>query len=276
MIRPRMLGASLVLASALSLSALPVLAQADPPAVAVAVQPPASTSAVVVNTADRSLNLQGVVNARDAGGYRTTDGHTVRTGLVYRTGELSKATDSDLADLTARDVKSVHDLRTSIEQQLMGVDKVPAGATEYHNDIIGQAPPEVMASTLTAGTDLYRAFITAPGASQGFADVLRDIAYNDGAVLFHCTAGKDRTGWTSAVLLTLLGVDRDTVNYDYLLSNFYRNAQPGDAMNGVVQPALDAAFDQVNQTYGTFDNYVRGGLGLTSADVSALKAKLLA
>ncbi|MRH92895.1 protein-tyrosine-phosphatase [Nocardia sp. SYP-A9097] len=274
MIRPRVLGASLVLASALSFGSMPALAFADQPAV-VAVQPPAATGSVVVNTADRSLNLQGVVNARDAGGYKTTDGHTVRTGLVYRTGELAKATDSDLAELTSRDVKSVHDLRTGMEQQLMGVDKVPAGATEYHNDIIGQAPPQVMASTLSAGTDLYRAFITAPGANEGFADVLRDIATNPGAVLYHCTAGKDRTGWTSAVLLSILGVDRDTVTYDYLLSNYYRGATDGDMVNGVSAAALNAAFDQASQSYGSFDNYVRDGLKLTDADISALKAKLL-
>ncbi|MGW4247335.1 tyrosine-protein phosphatase [Nocardia sp. NPDC004722] len=245
-------------------------------ATAFAVDPPAATSDVIVNTDNRALGLTGVLNARDAGGYKTADGHTVRTGLVFRTGDLSKATDADLAKLTSLGVVSVHDLRTSYEQQFMGVDKVPAGATEHHDDIIGQAPPQVMASTLSAGTDLYRAFITAPGANEGFANVLRDIADNPGGVLFHCTAGKDRTGWTNAVLLTILGVDKDTVYYDYLLSNYYRGAKDGDMMNGVTSSALDSAFDQVNRTYGNFDTYVRDGLKLTDADVAALKTKLLA
>ncbi|MFE5285397.1 tyrosine-protein phosphatase [Nocardia sp. NPDC056611] len=244
-------------------------------ATAVAADPPAATSSVLVNTDNRALGLTGVLNARDAGGYRTADGHTVRTGLVFRTGELSKATDADLAKLTADNVVSIHDLRTGYEQ-LMGQDKVPAGATEHHDDIIGQAPPQVMASTLSAGTDLYRAFITAPGANEGFANVLRDIAYNPGGVLFHCTAGKDRTGWTSAVLLTLLGVDKDTVYYDYLLSNYYRGAKDGDMLNGVTASALDSAFDQATKSYGSFDGYVRDGLKLTDADIAALKAKLLA
>ncbi|WP_067540927.1 tyrosine-protein phosphatase [Nocardia crassostreae] len=274
MIRPRMLGTTLVLAAALSFGAAPAVAFADTPPAAI-VAPPAPTGNVLLTTDARSLNLQGVVNARDAGGYRTTDGRTVRTGLVYRTGELSKATDSDLSTLTADDVKSVHDLRTGYEQQLIGVDKVPAGATEFHDDVIGQATPQVMASTLAAGTDLYRAFITAPGANEAFANVLRDIAHNPGAVLFHCTAGKDRTGWTNAVLLTILGVDRDTVTYDYLLSNYYRNAKDGDMLNGVTAAALNSAFDQANQSYGSFDDYVRDGLKLTDADITALKAKLL-
>ncbi len=262
-----MLGASVVMAAALSFGASPALV--------FAAEPPAATSGVLVNTDGRALALQGVVNARDAGGYRTVDGHTVRTGSVYRTGELSKATESDLAALTAKHIRSVHDLRTSYEQQLMGQDKIPAGATAFHDDVIGQAPPQVMASTLSAGSDLYRAFITAPGANEAFASVLRDIAHNDGAVLFHCTAGKDRTGWTSAVLLSILGVDKDTVYYDFMLSNYYRDAKDGDAMNGVVSSALDAAFDQATKSYGSFDSYVREGLKLTDADITALRAKLL-
>ncbi|MBF6181235.1 tyrosine-protein phosphatase [Nocardia otitidiscaviarum] len=242
---------------------------------AAAADPSAATTAVVVSTDDRSLGLRGVANARDAGGYRTTDGHTVRIGLVFRSGDLSKATDADLAALTARGLTVVDDLRTSFERAA-APDRVPVGATLNHDDVIGQAPPQVLVSTLSAGADLYRAFITAPGANEGFASVLRDIAHADGSVLFHCTAGKDRTGWTAAVLLTLLGVDRDTVTYDYLLSNHYRGAAENDALNGVVPAALDAAFDQVERSYGSFDGYVRDGLRLTGADIAALKAKLLA
>ncbi|MFI6043639.1 tyrosine-protein phosphatase [Nocardia sp. NPDC051321] len=248
------------------------LAVAFGPVTGAALAEPPVASAVAF---DRSLNLQGVQNARDIGGYRTATGKTVRTGLVYRTGQLNNATPADLTELSSRQVRVVDDLRTVYERAI-GPDKVPAGATANWDDVIGQAPPEVMASTLTGGDSLYRAFITAPGANEAFASVLRDIIDTDGSVLFHCTAGKDRTGWTAAVLLTVLGVDRDTVNQDYLLSNQYRNANPNDPINGVQQPWLDAAFDQANQTYGSFDNYVRAGLKLSDADIAALKTKLLA
>ncbi|WP_280259145.1 tyrosine-protein phosphatase [Nocardia wallacei] len=240
-----------------------------------AADPPAATASVLDGTADRALALQGVQNARDLGGYRTADGRTVATGLVFRSGELSKATDADLAVLTDKGVRVDADLRTTFERAL-APDRVPAGATQQIVDVIGQAPPQVLATTLTAGPDLYRAFVTAPGANEAVAAVLRDVIdIRDGAVLFHCTAGKDRTGWAAAVLLTLLGVDRATVNYDYLLSNHYRNADPGDSLNGVVLPALDAAFDQVDQSYGGFDDYVRDGLKLTDDDIAALRAKML-
>ncbi|WP_280248048.1 tyrosine-protein phosphatase [Nocardia abscessus] len=141
--------------------------------------------------------------------------------------------------------------------------------------MIGQAPPEVIATTLTGGAGLYRAFITAPGANEAFASVLRGIIGSDGAVLFHCTAGKDRTGWTAAVLLTLLGVDRATVTEDYLLSNRYRAARADDPLNGVQQSWLDAAFDQADRTYGSFDAYVRDGLRLDDREVAPLRARLL-
>jgi protein-tyrosine phosphatase len=237
-------------------------------------EPPTVTGAVVDTVSQRAVPLQGVINARDIGGYRTIDGRVVRTGLVYRTAALNKATDADLAVLTARRVHVIDDLRTSYER-LLQPDRIPAGARENWDDILGGAPMAMLASA-TGLTNTYRAMITAPGANQGFANVLHDIiGTRDGTVLYHCSAGKDRTGWTSAVLLTILGVDRKTVDYDYLLSNHYRNARPDDGANGVSQAELNAAFDQVRQTYGSFDNYVYHGLRLTDGDIAALKAKML-
>ncbi|MGS2805243.1 tyrosine-protein phosphatase [Nocardia sp. MW-W600-9] len=265
MTRSRAVRASLAAATAAAVLLGPVVGRT--------VAAPAPTSET--GTADRLLGLTGVQNARDAGGYRTTDGHWVRTGLVFRTGALDKATPEDLARLSALGVGVVDDLRTGYERAL-GADKLPAGATGNSYDVLGQAPPMIMAGALFGGEGLYRAFITAPGANEAFAAVLRDIIAADGAgVLFHCSAGKDRTGWASAVLLTLLGVDRDTVTADYLASNTYRNAAPTDPLNGVQQSWLDAAFDQASQSYGSFDGYVRDGLGLSDAEVTALRAALL-
>ncbi|WP_245673474.1 tyrosine-protein phosphatase [Nocardia lijiangensis] len=255
-----------------SIAAATGLAIAFGPVTGVAVADPV----VAADTAfDRSVGLQGVQNARDVGGYRTADGRLVRTGLVYRTGQLNNATPADLVVLGERGIRVVDDLRTGYERAI-AKDRVPAGAVENWNDVIGQAPPQVLATALTGGADLYRAFVTAPGANAAFASVLRDIIETGGGVLYHCTAGKDRTGWATAVLLTLLGVDRATVTEDYLLSNQYRNAAPDDPLNGVQSGWLDAAFDQVNQTYGGFDAYARDGLGLTGADLAALRAKMLA
>ncbi|WP_459547079.1 tyrosine-protein phosphatase [Nocardia sp. X0981] len=251
---------------------LMAFAPATAPALA---DPPAAAQTV---TTDRSLHLAGAPNARDIGGYHTADGHTVRTGIVYRADQLTELTPADLAELTRRTVRQVDDLRTVYERAL-GPDRLPAGARANWYDMIGAAPlPELM-STLAGGTELYRAFITAPGANEAVAAVLRDIARSGsegGAVLFHCTAGKDRTGWVAAVLLTVLGVDRATVTEDFLASNHYRGAAPGEPLSGVRQEWLDAAFEQVNASYGSFDRYVSEGLRLSAADVDALRQRMLA
>lgn len=222
---------------------------------------------------DRSLHLDGAKNARDVGGYVTADGRTVRTGLVYRTDALNNLSPADLTKLQTLDVRVVDDLRTVYERTVQP-DRVPAGVTANWYDVLGGSSPTTLLDLQSA----YVAFVDGPGASAAFASVLRDIRDTDGAVLYHCSAGKDRTGWTTAVLLTILGVDRATVNADFMLSNTYRGTDgtgSTGALDGVQQGWLDTAFATAEQRYGSFDAYVRDGLGLTDQDVATLKAKLL-
>lgn len=243
-------------------------------------------------TFDRALNLQGVQNGRDAGGYRTADGHWVRTGLVYRAGQLNNATPADLSVLTDRQVRVVDDLRTVYERTI-AADRLPAGAVANWNDVIGQAPPQTLVTTLTGGNDLYRAFITAPGANEAFASVLRDIIDTDGAVLFHCTAGKDRTGLAAALLLSVLGVDETTVLDDYTLSRLFfsehrmarllpRLAGLGldeeryHTVFGAPRHAMASTLDTLRGRYGTVKDYLVGRANVTPATIEALRARLVA
>ncbi|TQC44891.1 tyrosine-protein phosphatase [Rhodococcus sp. WS4] len=243
---------------------------AAPPAFA----DPAPAGPAVVESpaqANRSLGLEGARNARDIGGYPTADGAVVRSGLVFRTDALDKLTQRDLAQLEASNVTVVDDLRTTYER-VLAPDRLPAGATGHWYDLLGQSP----ITTLVDMPAAYRAFVTGPGANEAFSAVLHDVAESDGAVIYHCSAGKDRTGWTTAVLLTILGVPRDTVNADYLLSNTYRGADPEHpGLDGVDQAWLDTAFDTAVATYGSFDNYVSEGLKLSESDVALLKTRLL-
>ncbi|NUS44002.1 MAG: tyrosine-protein phosphatase [Mycobacteriaceae bacterium] len=218
-----------------------------------------------------SLHLASVANARDIGGYRTVDGRVVRTGLVIRSDALTDAAPADLARLTALHVRTVDDLRTGVERALQP-ERLPAGAIGLWRDVLGQAP----ITTVVAPQTAYGVFVTDPNARGAIAAVLRDIAAADGALLYHCTAGKDRTGWTTAVLLTLLGVDRATVTRDFMASNAFLQAAANDPMRGVTLDELNTAFDTVAAQYGSFDNYARAGLGLTDRDISALERKLLA
>jgi len=246
---------------------------AAPPAFA---GPPATGPSVAESPAQhtavqRSLGLEGARNARDLGGYPTADGAVVRSGLVFRTDALDRLTPRDLARLEASNVTIVDDLRTTYERTL-APDRLPAGAAGNWYDVLGQSP----ITTLVDMPAAYRAFVTGPGANEAFSAVLHDIAASDGSVIYHCSAGKDRTGWTTAVLLTLLGVPREAVTADYLLSNTYRGADPEHpGLDGVDQAWLDIAFDTAVATYGSFDAYVSEGLKLSEGDIARLKSRLL-
>ena len=133
----------------------------------------------------------------------------------------------------------------------------------------------------------YAAIPTLEPAQQSVATILRTVADGSGSVLVHCAAGKDRTGWTIATLLTAVGAHRDDVLADYLLSNtaieslrVWMQAQYGDAFlanDGVlgVQPSyLQAAWDSVEQNFGSFDGYL-AAIGIDDAVVQRIRGRLV-
>ncbi len=139
---------------------------------------------------------------------------------------------------------------------------------------------------------LYRWFVTSPLARETYAAALRLVATPEALpMLYHCTAGKDRTGWATAVLLTLLGVPQDTVVQDYLLSNTSYFDSPAvqaelkampAAESAVYAPLLEvqasylqAGFAQVTASYGSMYGYAVHGLGLSPRAIAKLRHKLL-
>ncbi|MFE3055147.1 tyrosine-protein phosphatase [Nocardia sp. NPDC059239] len=250
------------------------------------VNDPVSTLPAPASTA---IRLDGAANFRDIGGYRTSDGHTVRTSVAFRSNRLAGLTDADLAKLGTAGVTLDVDLRNGSERS-SAPDRVPTGAQYKVADVIsfdsGISFHEFPVITLGRGvidgllngsSDLvqsidYPLMVDFHGSDVAFGTLLRSIAANtSGATVYHCTSGKDRTGWATAVLLTLLGVPRDVVNADYLASN----TELGDP-KAVQLSWVEAAFNEVDRLYGSFDKYVRDGLGLDQATIDALRAKLLA
>lgn len=247
--------------------------------------------------ADRSLHLASAPNFRDVGGYRTQDGRWVRIGLVFRSDELDRLTDADLAKVARLAPALVVDLRTQAERS-KGPDRLPPGAEPMVADVAADAPPSaggLAAITSADQADQFlltatRGFVTLPSAKTAYSRLFQRIEAETGPVVYHCSAGKDRTGWATAVLLTALGVSRQTVTADYLASNGYlveKNRAmfaampPGMAAKlepvfTVRQADLDAAFDQVSLHYGAFDNYLRKALGLDPAALARLRERLLA
>jgi protein-tyrosine phosphatase len=254
--------------------------------------------------------LRGAPNARDLGGLVGPDGRRVRPGALVRAPALGRLADEDVAALDGFGLVDVIDLRHPDEIALAPVDRLPAGLTATHVPVfdpddevftfvaavmLGHELPDRpdVGDPVAAMTGVYRWFVTSAAARAGFGRAVRRIAAAGGRpVLFHCSAGKDRTGWLSAVLLTALGVDRDTVTVDYLRTNedarevidkviaalaSRRGLDPA-AVRPVLVAApeyLDAAYDEVKREFGSFDGYLRAGLGLDERLLGELRAALL-
>ncbi|MFJ6935444.1 tyrosine-protein phosphatase [Streptomyces sp. NPDC101132] len=246
--------------------------------------------------ADRLVRLDGTVNLRDAGGYRTSDGRWVRMGEVYRSDALNRLTADDQATLRRLGIRTVFDLRTQGERD-KDPDRVPAGTAYTVADVFADSGafstmPRTPDEAVRAMIDAEKAMVSSPAGRKAYAQVAEGLAAADArgeAVLFHCTAGKDRTGWAAAALLTGLGVPRATVEADYLASNDYRKAA-NDALLGHLPPAqaavykplldvrpeyLNAGYEEVAARYGGFDAYLHDGLGLNDHTQHRLQKSLL-
>ncbi|MFE1346119.1 tyrosine-protein phosphatase [Streptomyces sp. NPDC058757] len=245
-----------------------------------------------LHLADRLIRLQGTANFRDAGGYRTRDGRWVRMGEVYRSDALDRLTDADLAKLTRLGLRSVVDLRMESERA-SAPDRVPAGATHLVADVLAgtgtfTSMPKTPVEAEAMMVEGNRFMVSGDTAKAAYTGLLDEIRENDG-VLFHCTAGKDRTGWAEAALLTALGVPEETVMADYLASNTYRAAANEAVLShlppvqaAVYKPLLDvrpaylnASFDEVEEEYGSFRAYLRKAVGLDARELKALERDLL-
>ncbi len=180
---------------------------------------------------ERGLGLVGAPNARDLGGVVTADGRRVRAGLLLRASALGRLSDADVAALAERKLARVLDLRDASEIATAPPDRLPVDPAPRVRHIPVFDPEHPVFTYVSAalmGHDvavyedvardgspaamlhIYRWMVADPGARAGFAAALTAIA-DAGAepLLYHCSAGKDRTGWLTAVLLSLLGVDRE-------------------------------------------------------------------
>ena len=252
--------------------------------------------------ADRALHLPSIANLRDIGGYRTVDGRWVKMGLLFRSDQLDRVSDADLKAMEQLRLRLVADLRTESERALEP-DRLPSGSQPLILDVAADSDGSLggdmrkATAAIEAGkgvellTAANRDFVSLGSARRAYATLLDQM--NGSPILYHCTAGKDRTGWASAVILTLLGVPRDTVMADYMASNAFlraKNALVQEMLaksNSPMNPSyledvltvrasyLEAAFDEVEKRYGSFDAYVRNGLGLNDEDIRSLRSTYL-
>ncbi|MFC6395455.1 tyrosine-protein phosphatase [Luteococcus sanguinis] len=215
---------------------------------------------------------------------------------VYRSAMLWGATRADLAELQQLGVRLVIDLRTAKVRANFPDPHLP-GAVGVHVDIHGieenlpvarETPQDVMAVM----QQRYRNLVRLPSQRQKVAEVMRLIADEPGAVIFHCTDGKDRTGWIAVLLQHLHGDSMQTIWQYYLDSNrhvesmrdfrYRANQLTGGTRlaerkrpSDLVHPSyLRAALETVTADYGDLDGYLSDGLGLDEATLERLRAKL--
>ena len=252
----------------------------------------------------RRLPFEGADNCRDLGGYSTQDTRRLKWGILYRSGHLGGLTPEDITLLERLKLRKVVDFR-GLDECIHKPDRLPGGIESVHHpiDVAGTDLKMRITAALRGESELnageYLSGVNRLFATE-YTDIYRswilDLARNDRALpqIFHCTAGKDRAGFASAIILTILGVPRETVVDDYLKTNDY-TADSADHIirkirrrslfrtdGEIIRPLLRVeeahirtAFETIDAEWGSFEAYQHDGLGLMEDDLAALKERLL-
>ncbi len=260
---------------------------------------------------ERYLALERGRNFRDFGGYETADGRRVRWRRLYRSGHLADLTDADYTRLRDTGIRLVCDFRRTEEQERNPTTwratprpeilKLPLldGQQSFEGPGVSErirSEPAVAREGMIA---IYERLVSADAIVASYGHMFERIARSKGhAVLIHCSGGKDRTGVGAALILTALGVDRDTVIEDYLLTNKVVDIEArldgserllehvGDqtvawsreSMRQILQANpgyIQAAFATVERNFGTVTDFLRNRLGVDDEVREALHDALL-
>lgn len=257
-------------------------------------------------TAERQLPFRGHANFRDLGGYRSQDGRAIRWGRLFRSGALSSLDEDDVALLGELGLELVCDFRSPTERK-SEPHRFPAGARTAHHavnheQLAGALNPDAIRERINEArfADLETDSLLVDGNASfatshrtPFATML-DMACRTEhhPLLVNCSAGKDRTGFAAAVLLLALGIPRDTIHHDYLLTNHYQRDERQVRMEQIRKAAgadpevllplfearpeyIDAAFSAIDREWGTDEAFLQRGLGMTDNRLADFRDALL-
>jgi protein-tyrosine phosphatase len=236
--------------------------------------------------------LSGAPNFRDLGGYAESSGSILRRGRLFRSDHLAGLTAEELSAVLSPGRLRVLDFRGLDERALAPcalrnatIHSLPIEPTivQKLNDLIAAGHKLSPADVVALMRETYQGFVryNTPRFAQLFSHLLQ----SSEPTVFHCTAGKDRTGFAAALVLRSLGVSPDDVMRDYLLTNerlkprtesrFGLAPEVVSVLWQVRPEFLDAAFEAVDEDYGGLEGYFREGLGLRESERERLKALYL-
>lgn len=249
----------------------------------------------LADSATRLVHMQGALNFRDAGGYKTKEGKTVITGRVFRSADISKLTDTDMQIMAGKHIRTVVDFR-GVKESAAAPDKL-LPATDYilcpaGSDSLPDA--KQLAIRVKQGGFLEKFY--GEGGLPYFGARYKPffqklIALPDtAALLYHCTGGRDRTGMASALLLYALNVPQQTIEADFVASNVYLAPMHEKMYKGMAQGMqLDTAavrkemelrpellhifFNAITSKYGSVEKFMEQELGLGKKEIAVLRKK---
>ncbi|PKF74346.1 tyrosine-protein phosphatase [Chryseobacterium sp. PMSZPI] len=248
------------------------------------------------NETERSINIKKVYNFRAVGNIKNKDGRILKQGAFYRSGHFYKLQSKSFDQIENLGIKEIIDLRNS-KEIAQKPDHLPKNiiyknysAFEDEGDQLDQAKKLVLKGKVNGAdadkrmVDFYREYVTEnPGVIK---KIITETLESKEPVLYHCTAGKDRTGIITALILTILKFDKETIYNEYLLSNNYRkdlvenrlrlannlhfvypkmDIQVLEKLSWVEKKYLDAAFGEINKKYGSTDTYIEKALGISES-----------
>lgn len=265
---------------------------------------------------NRRIEFENMMNCREMGGLLTKDGRRIKKGLLIRGGMLYGASEHDL-DYFRKNVSMIIDFRTdqeyeekpdvaiegiahyrypTLREQAIGITREKGATAQCLKEVMDglMKDPE---GAMEHMVSMYIDMVTDEWALTGYGIFLNHLLREEEnlkATFWHCTMGKDRAGIAALILLEALGVDRETVIEDYLMTNECAQSKLAQAVTGTDQVADDPVgvrvkeilllaqrefverlYQKVDEVYGSFDGFLENGLHFDSEKRSALKARYL-
>lgn len=243
--------------------------------------------------------MKTLTNFRDIGGYETQSGRKIKKNLMFRSGEISRLSKEDhqafeydfgiqtIFDFRGEDekLKSPNDSFDRVKTVDLDICKDSNGNSASMEDLIrGKTDPD------TYMKSLYRDFIFTDSSRKGYRTFLEHISELETPFIFHCFAGKDRTGFGAALILSILGVSKSNIYHDYLLTNRLRQ-KANDRLLGEMKKTganneelemvrtmmevkpdyLDVSFNEIEENYGDIHHFIKDGLDVTKDVVDKIK-----